>query len=253
MIRTGEDYRESLRDGREVWVSGERVDDVTTHPAFKPLVDARARIYDMAHEDATRDVVSYAGDDGERNAISTQLPRTREDWHAKQRMVDAVFDDLGGVVTRVGDETVGEMWSLFDGKAVLDVVDRQGPATSSGTSCARSATIRSTSRPTPIRRAIAPSGRRIRTRHAAARRARERQRHRRARRKYETAAAYSNQAFAKPTIANWGDSELSEYAVGSSSRWAPRASSTSAAPASRAVPRLPTIPSRTASTRSTRC
>ena len=32
--------------------------------------------------------------------------------------------------------------------------------------------------------------------------------------KYETAAAYSNQAFAKPTIANWGDSELSEYAVG---------------------------------------
>ena len=32
--------------------------------------------------------------------------------------------------------------------------------------------------------------------------------------KYETAAAYSNQAFAKPTIANWGDSELSDYAVG---------------------------------------
>jgi len=34
-----------------------------------------------------------------------------------------VFDDLGGVVTRVGDETVGEMWSLFDGKAVLAEVD----------------------------------------------------------------------------------------------------------------------------------
>ena len=32
--------------------------------------------------------------------------------------------------------------------------------------------------------------------------------------KYETAAAYSNQAFAKPTIANWGDTELSDYAVG---------------------------------------
>ena len=32
--------------------------------------------------------------------------------------------------------------------------------------------------------------------------------------KYETAAAYANQAFTKPTIANWGDEELSDYAVG---------------------------------------
>jgi len=32
--------------------------------------------------------------------------------------------------------------------------------------------------------------------------------------KYETAAAYSNQAFVKPTIANWGNSELSDYALG---------------------------------------
>ena len=32
--------------------------------------------------------------------------------------------------------------------------------------------------------------------------------------KYETAAAYANQAFVKPTIANWGDDALSDYAVG---------------------------------------
>ena len=32
--------------------------------------------------------------------------------------------------------------------------------------------------------------------------------------KYETAAAYAHQAFVKPTIANWGDAELSDYAVG---------------------------------------
>ena len=50
MIRTGDEYRESIRDGREVWMNGERVKDVTTHPMFKPLVDVRARIYDMAHD-----------------------------------------------------------------------------------------------------------------------------------------------------------------------------------------------------------
>ena len=59
MIRTGAEYRESIRDGREVWIDGERVDDVATHPAFKPIVDVRARIYDMAHEEATRDTMSY--------------------------------------------------------------------------------------------------------------------------------------------------------------------------------------------------
>ncbi len=32
--------------------------------------------------------------------------------------------------------------------------------------------------------------------------------------KFETAAAYANQAFVKPTIGDWGDAELSEYAVG---------------------------------------
>src|SRR5262249_37913752 len=32
---TGAEYLESLRDGREVWIYGERVDDVTTHPAFR--------------------------------------------------------------------------------------------------------------------------------------------------------------------------------------------------------------------------
>ena len=50
MIKTGAEYRASLQDGRQVWMNGERIKDVTTHPAFKPVVDIRARIYDLAHE-----------------------------------------------------------------------------------------------------------------------------------------------------------------------------------------------------------
>ena len=38
MLRTGEQYREWIRDGRQVWINGERVKDVTTHPSFKPIV-----------------------------------------------------------------------------------------------------------------------------------------------------------------------------------------------------------------------
>ena len=53
MLRTGDEYRESIRDGRKVFINGERVEDVPTHPMFKPLVDIRARIYDMAHDPKT--------------------------------------------------------------------------------------------------------------------------------------------------------------------------------------------------------
>ena len=50
MLRTGAQYLDSLRDGRQVWINGERVADVTTHAAFRPIVSLRARLYDMAHE-----------------------------------------------------------------------------------------------------------------------------------------------------------------------------------------------------------
>jgi len=62
MIRTGEEYRAGLRDGREIWIDGERVADVTTHPAFKPIVDAKARMYDLAHDAAAEQNAAGRGE-----------------------------------------------------------------------------------------------------------------------------------------------------------------------------------------------
>ncbi len=125
MLRTGKEYLESLRDGRQVWIDGERVKDVTTHPAFKPIVEARARMYDMAHEAKHREVMSYRDDKGERFSRATRPPKTQQDWHEKRRWVETVMQDLGGIVFCVGDETIGEMWSLYDGRNVLDEIDPQ--------------------------------------------------------------------------------------------------------------------------------
>jgi len=52
---TGQRYIESLRDGREVWFDGERVDDVTTHPAFKDMINELARCYDLQNSNEYRD------------------------------------------------------------------------------------------------------------------------------------------------------------------------------------------------------
>ena len=214
MIRTGTQYLDSIRDSREVYINGERVRDLAQHPMFKPLIDIRARIYDMQHEAATRTVLAYQ-DDGEWNAVANKLPRSQEDWWLKRRATDTVLEAIGGVVTRVGDETVGEMWSLFDGQDVLNEVD---PKFSANIRHHIEAVIKSD--PFHVSANTDPKGDRSKSPQEqdpdmllhvvketdagiVVRGA-----------KYETAAAYANQAFTKPTIANWGNVALSDYAIG---------------------------------------
>jgi 4-hydroxyphenylacetate 3-monooxygenase len=48
--QTGAEYLDSLRDGREVYIYGERVDDVTTHPAFRNTARMTARLFDALHD-----------------------------------------------------------------------------------------------------------------------------------------------------------------------------------------------------------
>jgi 4-hydroxyphenylacetate 3-monooxygenase len=214
MIRTGQQYLDSLRDNREVYIDGERVKDLAEHPMFHPLVSIRARIYDMQHEADTRAALVYR-DAADWHAVQNKLPRTEEDWWAKRRATDTVLEAIGGVVTRVGDETVGEMWSLFDGQDVLNEVDSQFSA-----NIRRHVQALIEGDPFHVSANTDPKGDRSKPpqdqdpdmllhvvketdRGIVVRGA-----------KYETAAPYANQAFTKPTIANWGNAALSDYAVG---------------------------------------
>ncbi len=215
MLMTGDEYRASIRDDREVWMDGERVADVTSHAAFKPIVDVRARVYDMAHEARYRDVMTYRDENDEAFCIGYKLPKTQQDWHDKRAAVDAVMRDIGGMVIRIGDETVGEMWSLWDGKDVLNEVDsRFGDNiekhifrvlendifhVSANTDPKGDRSKRPQEQdPDMMLHVVKETDAGIVVRGA----------------KYETAASYAHQAFVKPTIANWGDQKLSDYALG---------------------------------------
>ena len=61
---TGAEYLESLRDGREIYVYGERVKDVTKHPAFRNAAASAAKIYDALHDPAQKDVLTCETDTG---------------------------------------------------------------------------------------------------------------------------------------------------------------------------------------------
>src|SRR5215216_6495292 len=61
---TGAEYLESLRDEREVWIYGERVQDVTAHPAFRNAARSIARLYDALHDPAQQGVLTCPTDTG---------------------------------------------------------------------------------------------------------------------------------------------------------------------------------------------
>src|SRR3984885_15404378 len=61
---TGAEYLEELRDGREVYIYGERVKDVTTHPAFRNAAASIALLYDALHDEKTKAVLTAPTDTG---------------------------------------------------------------------------------------------------------------------------------------------------------------------------------------------
>jgi len=83
---TGKRYLESLRDGREVWLDGRRVDDVTTHPAFRDMIRALAHVYDLQNSDAYREQMTYVDpESGVRTSLSWLIPQTLAESARKRR------------------------------------------------------------------------------------------------------------------------------------------------------------------------
>src|SRR5438045_4078973 len=87
--RTGRQYIKGLRDQqREVWLGGEPVKDVTTHPGLANGARAIATLYDMQHDPALRDEMTYVSpSSGERVGLSFIVPRTRDELERRRVMM----------------------------------------------------------------------------------------------------------------------------------------------------------------------
>jgi 4-hydroxyphenylacetate 3-monooxygenase len=79
--QTGAEYLESLRDGREVYIYGERVKDVTTHPAFRNTARMTARLFDALHDPKHKATLTQPTDTGNGSFTHAyfKAPKTRED------------------------------------------------------------------------------------------------------------------------------------------------------------------------------
>ena len=59
-----QEYLKSLQDGREIYIYGERVKDVTTHPAFRNSAASIGQLYDALHDKTTHDQLCWNTDTG---------------------------------------------------------------------------------------------------------------------------------------------------------------------------------------------
>ncbi|MFJ6946376.1 4-hydroxyphenylacetate 3-hydroxylase N-terminal domain-containing protein [Streptomyces wuyuanensis] len=95
-MRTGEQYLESLRDGRVVWVGGERVDDVTTHPLTRAQAQRMAKFYDLHHEPEMQDVMTFVDDDGVRRSMMWFTHTDAAGLRRKRVYLETVVRELDG-------------------------------------------------------------------------------------------------------------------------------------------------------------
>ncbi|MBM7081358.1 4-hydroxyphenylacetate 3-hydroxylase family protein [Micromonospora sp. WMMD734] len=99
MTRTGEQYLDALRDGREIWLDGEPVKDITRHRAFRNTARSIAHLYDLTHEAGFAPTLTVESGSGERIHRAFHIARSYEDLVARRKAhkiwSEATFGFLG--------------------------------------------------------------------------------------------------------------------------------------------------------------
>lgn len=98
MIKTVEQYLESLDDGREVWCLGEKVADVRTHPSISTIIRMAAMDYVLPNHPDFRDIFVTQDKDGEDINFLLTSPKTSEDMLRRRECYMVGMRSGGGVL-----------------------------------------------------------------------------------------------------------------------------------------------------------
>lgn len=103
-LRTGAQFRESLRDGRRIIADGRDVADVTEEPTLSRGIDTLAALFDAQFDPASREITTtIEPETGQRIATGWLVPYTREDLWRHARMAKFSTYHTFGVFGRPPD------------------------------------------------------------------------------------------------------------------------------------------------------
>src|ERR1044072_1541357 len=107
-MRTGADYLRSLKDGRRVFVDGEPVKDVTTHPAFNGAARSIANLYDIAAAPDLRERMTFVSPKtGQPVHSAWQIPHSHADLRARRLLAETGAKATFGFMGRAPDHVAG--------------------------------------------------------------------------------------------------------------------------------------------------
>jgi 4-hydroxyphenylacetate 3-monooxygenase len=124
-IRDGVAYRKSLQDGREVYIDGERVDDVTTHPAFRNTVESFAGLYDFQCRPEHRELMTITDSQGRIFGRAWDLPRDLDGMVRRRRAMAAWSRQHHGYLGRSPDHLATTLGAMAIG---IETFRRHSPA-----------------------------------------------------------------------------------------------------------------------------
>jgi 4-hydroxyphenylacetate 3-monooxygenase len=107
-MRTGDEYLRSLNDGRRVFVDGELVKDVTTHPAFRQAARSIATLYDIAARPDLRERMTFTSPKtGMPVHRAWQIPQNHADLRARRLFSETWAEATFGLMGRAPDHVAG--------------------------------------------------------------------------------------------------------------------------------------------------
>jgi 4-hydroxyphenylacetate 3-monooxygenase len=108
-LRSGQDYMDAIKnDGRRVFLDGEEISDVTSHPAFAEAVRSIADLFDIAHDGANRDVMTYPSPaTGAPVNVIWRMPESHAELAVWRGAVEKWSESNFGLIGRGPDHVAG--------------------------------------------------------------------------------------------------------------------------------------------------
>ncbi|CEJ11405.1 Anthranilate 3-monooxygenase oxygenase component [bacterium YEK0313] len=124
MLKTGKDHIASLRDGREVYIDGRKVADVTTHPAYRNAVRSTGRLFDFHSAPENRELMTFVAPDS--GAVANriwQLPDSYAELVERRKALEAWTELHGGFMGRAPDHVASCIAGMYMGLEVFEAYD----------------------------------------------------------------------------------------------------------------------------------
>jgi 4-hydroxyphenylacetate 3-monooxygenase len=123
--KTGAEHIAALRDGRTVYIDGQRVDDVTAHPAFRGAVHSAAALYDFQARPENLEAMTFQPAGAPRRINRCwQIPRSLDELVTRRKALTEWSRLTFGFMGRSPDHVASSLLGQVIG---IEVFRKHGP------------------------------------------------------------------------------------------------------------------------------